>query len=489
MPFLIEHVTEVVFAIVLVVLFGTGVIVALAIARRQKREQYFLRLDEIRQQYSPVIAALLAQKIEYARGLAALKNISGLDRTYILEQLCLQKAPTPAQAPILRQLSEDLGLVKVWQSYLTGHFDVATFRDALARPEGLLQRVKWLNFLVRAKSAENLGLVRHQPSWPLLVKALDDAHPDVQSVAARALAVIGEPKSFGPLVERLYAVVLKPALHLSLRSVKSALVSFPLPMARELIPSLQHSHRRVRFFATDIIREMVERQAAPEEDFVLDPKSFPPELSEIFLTKLCFDDNPDVRARAAAVISLLPDPRSTPVLLTLLGDSEWFVRLHAVRALAQRKFLPQADPIARLLTDPHWMVREAAARTLLVFGRVGIDQLSEHFLETKDRYSKEQIADEIQRAGLIPNLLSQFGQKSESPEGQVIDQLARMGKTSYMLAVVTTSPDRGLRMKFVETLGRYRDPQIRGWVKQLAAREPDPELRSLAQAALKTPSA
>lgn len=485
MPFLIEHVTEVVFAIVVLVLLGTGALVALAIARRQRRERYFQRLDDLRQQYSPVIAAVLAQKLDYQRGLAALKNISGLDRTYILEQLCLQKAPTPHQVPILRQLCEDLGLVKVWQSHLTGQFDVASLRDALARPEGVLQRIKWLNFLIRAKSAENLGVIRHQASWPLLVKALDDPHPDVQAVAARSLAAIGEPQSFAPLVERLHTVILKSSTHLSLRSVKSALVSFPLPQATGLLASLRHPHGRIRFFATDIIREIVERQAATDEDFVLEPKLFALELSELFLTQLCFDENPDVRARAASVISYLPDPRSAPVLLTLLDDAQWFVRLHAARALAKRKFLPQAERIARLLTDPHWMVREATARTLLVFGRVGIDQLSDHFLETSDRYSCEQIADEMQRAGLIPTLLTQYGQQTDGREARVIEHLAKMGKTSYLLAVVVNSTDRELRKKFLEDVGSYPDPQIQAWVKLLATRETDPELRALAQASMR----
>ena len=57
--------------------------------------------------------------------------------------------------------------------------------------------------------------------------------------------------------------------------------------------------------------------------------------------------NPDVRARAAPVISYLADPRSTPVLLALLEDGQWFVRLHSVRALAKRKFLSQAPQVAR----------------------------------------------------------------------------------------------------------------------------------------------
>ncbi|MFB3923613.1 MAG: HEAT repeat domain-containing protein [Terriglobia bacterium] len=485
MPVLIEHIYDIVLAIVIVVLLGTGALIILAVARRQRRDRYFRRMDDLRQRYGPVIASMLSQKLEYERGREVLKGISGVDRDQVLEQLCLEKKPTPDQVPILRRLCEDLGLVKIWQGRLSGQLGLSALRDTFASPEGLLHRFSRLHFLLRAKAADNLGITQHKASWPLLVRALEDPHPDVQAVAVRSLAAIQEPASYKPLVERLQQVILKPSTRLSLRSIKTALISFPLKHAEGLKSSLTHQHRRIRFLATDIIREMVERQAAWEEDFVLDAKVFSPEIIDLFVGQLCFDENPDVRARSAAVISYLADPRSTPVLLTLLEDAQWFVRLHAVRALAKRKFLSQAPQVALRLTDPHWMVREAAARTLLVFGRVGSDQLNSHFLSTQDRYSQEQIADELQRAGLIPNLLVQYGGEAEGNEGRVLEQLIQMGKTSYVVSVLQTSSDQRLRRKFLMSYGRYLDPQIRAWVQQVATEETDPNLRTLAQTAIR----
>jgi HEAT repeat protein len=480
MPFLIEHITEVVLTFVVMVLLGTGALVALAIGRRQRRERYFERLDDLRQRYRPVVAAVLNKKVDYAKGLEAMKSISGLDRLYFLEQLILERPPSAAQIPVARQLSEDLGLVKIWQSHLSGRFDVASLRDALARPEGLLQRVGRLNFILRAKSAENLGMIHHQPSWPLLVKALNDAHTDVQSVAARALAAIGEPESFLPLLTRIQEIVIHPSNKISLRSVKSALVSFPLKEAHRLVPSLKHDHPRVRFLAVDVLREMVEHEAALNEDFVLDASIFGAELGEILLTHCCFDDNGDVRARSAPIVSYLSDVRATPVLLTLLEDPQWFVRLHTVRALAKRKFLSQADQVSQRLTDAHWLVRQAAAQTLLVFGRAGVDTLADHMLNTQDRYSREQIADEMQRSGLIPTLLAQYGTSTDKREARVFGLLADMGKTSFLLATLLTSSDRTLRRKFLADFGAHPDPKIRLWVKKVATVEPDTEIRKLA---------
>lgn len=488
MPFLLEHIYEVVTAIVIVVLLGTGALVILAIARRQRRDKYFQRMDELRQRYSPVIASLLTQKIEYERGLEILRGVSGMDRDYVLEQLCLEKKPTPNQVPILRRLCEDLGLVRLWQIRLAGSLDVASLRDAVGRPEGIIQRVGRLNFLMRAQAAENLGVVQHRPSWRLLVKALEDPHPDVQAVAVRAVAGIQEPESFKALVERLHDIVLKPSTPLSLRTVKTALVSFPLTQMIDLLPSLRNSHRRIRFLATDIIREVVERQAAWEEDFSLDAKVFPHELTEVFLEQLGFDENPDVRARASSVIAYLPDPRTTPVLLTLLEDGQWFVRLHAVRTLAKRKFLSQAPQVARRLTDSHWMVREAAARALLVFGRVGSEQLATHFLSTEDRYSREQIADEMQRAGLIPTLLADYGSDRAAASGQVIDMLVQMGKTSYLVWALENSTDLDVRRKFLVHYGQEPDPMIRHWITHVASTDVDPALRTLAGELIRIPT-
>ena len=424
---------------------------------------------------------------EYERGLEILKGISGMDRDFVLEQLCLEKRPTADQVPLLRRLCEDLGLVKLWQLRLSGGLDVDSIRDALGRPEGIIQRVGKLSFLSRAKAADNLGVIKHRASWQLLVKALGDPHPDVQAVAVRSLAGIQEAESFAALVSKLQEIIQKPSETLSLRSVKTALVNFPLSQMRALLPSLKHKHRRVRFFATDVIREVVERQAAWEEDFVLDIKNFPLELTEIFLDQLGFDENPDVRARSAAIIAHLADARATPVLLTLLEDTQWFVRMHTVRALAKRKFLSQAPQVARRLTDSHWTVREAAARTLLVFGRVGSEQLAQHFLSTEDRYSREQIADEMQRAGLVPTLIAQYGAEREGASTRVIDLLVQMGKTSYLLWAIENNPDLEIRKKFLVHFGEETDPQIRTWVSHVASTDLDPALRTLAGELIRIP--
>jgi len=345
--------------------------------------------------------------------------------------------------------------------------------------------VKFLHFLIRSKSAENLGLIHHEASWPLLVKALEDANPDVQVVAVRSLGAIQHPGSFLPLVEQLHKAVLESAPILSVRTLKSALVSFPLLSARELQASLRHPNPRIRFLATDVIREIVEREAGNNPDFRLDRRNLSDEMVETFLKDLPFDANPDVRARSAPVIAYLADQRAAFTLFTLLEDSAWFVRLHAVRSLAKRRFLPYTGRFSAALTDTNWRVRETAVRTLRGFGPPGLELLTAHFLATSDRYSREQVADEFQRAGLIPELLTRCVETGNGRETAVLKNLAEMGKTSYMISVLAIGKGKGeLRKKFLQQFGRSSDPQIHQWVEQVAVEEPDFDIRSLAQEVL-----
>ena len=305
MPFLIENVMKVVLVLFVLALMGNFFLIGVVFFRRHRRKKYFRRVDALRGRYGPIIAGVISGCSVYPDGLDELRQISSPDRLFILEQLCLEKKPTPEEEPLLARLCEDLGLVKVWQQRLMGQIDQASLREALINPQGLLRRVKFLHFLIRSKSAENLGLIRHEPSWPLLVKALEDSNPDIQMVAVRALAAIHHPGSFLPLAEQLHKAVLESTPNLSVRALKTALVSFPLRSARHLKPSLRHPEPRIRFLATDIIREMVEREASGKADFQLDRQNFDDETAGMLLKDLPFDGNPDVRARAAPVIACL----------------------------------------------------------------------------------------------------------------------------------------------------------------------------------------
>src|SRR2546422_8500596 len=122
MPLFARNVIGLVLAIAAIILLGSGFLIAVAIGRRFERERYFRRLDALRAQYGPAVSALLAGRLDHKSVLNRLRSISGPDRVFMVERLCLEQKPTPAQRPVLRRLCEDLGLVEVWRRDLAGKF-------------------------------------------------------------------------------------------------------------------------------------------------------------------------------------------------------------------------------------------------------------------------------------------------------------------------------------------------------------------------------
>jgi len=454
------------------VLVATGLLFLLAIARRWQRDEYLRRLDRLREAYAPVVSQLVANQLAYPDALSILNSISTPDRLAVLELLCLEKKPSHAALPLIRGLCEDLGLVAHWQENLRQRADAVPWRAALAHPKTLWLRLTHLGFLERAKSAEHLGVIHHQPSWPLLVGALRDPHPDVQQVAERALGAIAEPQSFGPLLGRLHTAVLDPSAGICPRSVKAALSSFPLEQAAQLVPSLQHEHPEIRFLATDIIRQMVRRRARHESELMLGPEDLGPELCDLFPTALCFDESPDVRARAAAVVAHLQGPQATAALFNLLHDEQWFVRVHAVRAMARRASLFELTETARCLSDPHWLVRQTAAKTLCLFGPRGLTEIFEHFLRTEDQAARDQIAEELQRAGLIPIALRGYASHAQGREARLLEQLVQTGKTRCLMEVLANGCDENLRRRFVQDFAHWGNSEFQAQLRMLTTNLP-----------------
>ena len=458
----------------------TGCMIAFAGIRRRQRERLSRRLERLRHDYGPTIAKVLTGDLDCKRAVFILEQIRGPDRAYFLEKLCLEQVPPPAQTHLLRELCEELGLVRLWQRQLVGRQDWEPLQDAIRRPRGLRDHIDEPQFLVRARSAENLRLVGHRSSWPLLVRALDDRHIDVQKVAARVLGTLAEPESFGALVSRLHSGALKPgSTKLSVRTLKAAMVCFPLKQAVDLLPLLNHAHSQLRLLATDIAREMVESGGARDKNLVLTEGCFPSALSEAFLFRLPFDENPEVRARAAPVIAWLPDrtdgaargalggPRPVEILLRLMDDPEWFVRLHAVRALGKPRYASVAPQVARRLTDPHWRVREAAAQALVGLDREGLNQLFDQLVATRDRFTQDQIAEELERSGVVDGLLARYADGADARESRILEKLVNMGKTFHLERILLNGVSQDVRRKFWMDFKGHPDRRVHAWAKRV----------------------
>lgn len=421
----------------------SGLVSALAgslLVRRAIRSLSSKRISKLAAILSPWIEGLLDGSTDYDVGLSKLREHPTIARRVLLDRMALVEAAAGVEGiERLRRLCRSLGLVALWRRQLSRRPPRSLITGLLGRRLTMLERIPSLSFVARAEAAENLGLMRDQQSWPLLAKALTDPSLAVRSVAARALGRIQPPASFPILVQELQDIALGEG-SVSLRSLKMTLASFPLGYASDLSAMLQHPHPRVRFLAADLVAAMVQRSGSPEQpgkipqDLLLNP------IAGIFLTGLVADPNPDVRARAADVIPHMDAVRALPALLVLLEDAEWFVRLHAARAVAELTS-PPLEALGSRLTDSNWRVREAAVRALAAQGRRGISFLLAHFRTADDRYSREQVAEEIERLGLIPSLIAAFGAPGANAETEFIEGMVRLGKTASLRAALQNTPE------------------------------------------------
>jgi hypothetical protein len=285
-------------AILAAVAAGTLALTIGAMVRRWHEDRFDRRIKQLCRQYALTPATLLQGRYS-AQSLARLRTMSLSSLELLLEPLLLKCASAPPLAAVLRDLCLELGLIDVWQRQLLDQFAPLSLRQALSAPDGLVHYSPRLHFLLRARSARNLGLLRHQASWPILVRALDDPHPDVQQVALRSLAALREPQSFPALLDRMDNTVTENHSRLSLHSLKEAMARFPLSQAPQLLPLLRHPHPRVRAAAAEILREMA-RSAPAGKQALFQYKS----VLDRDLARLTSDADAKVRAIAAEVIAL-----------------------------------------------------------------------------------------------------------------------------------------------------------------------------------------
>lgn len=404
-PFFAERLIQAVLWLALAIFLGSLTLIAVAIGRRIKREADFKVLDALRDEFQSILEDLLAQTVEYASAIECFQQMAHSSGALAVEEVFLDLLGNPRYESILRRAAEDIGLVRTWQERLGGGGGKGQGNGK--RKSASLRR---LRFIMRARSAENLGRIHHEKSWRLLVDALHDSYPDVQAVALRSLGAIAEPRSFPTLVDQLRVSIASPMPHFSEQALEAALARFSPEFAVQLLPLLEDGHPRVRVVAAQILRCML---ASPRDEPSVLHLQIGSEIAEVIHTRLAADESPDVRAVAADLLSFfgMDDGDALQCLLRLNDDPVWFVRLHAVRALGGRRDRALRPQISARATDSNWRVREAALHALMLCGREGLGYVLDLSLSSPDAYTREQAAEELQMSGAALNLTSHLWER------------------------------------------------------------------------------
>jgi HEAT repeat protein len=402
-----------------------------AVTRRLKRERDSKALDRCRSHIQSILSKLLDESLDYSAGLTLLRDALHTGNRRMAERVLFEPPLSPKLLPLMRKLAEDLDIVRVWQSGLSGPASDGINRLRLFC-QTVQRRFHIFAFLARAKNADRLGRVRHRASWTLLAKALNDPNGDVQGVALRSLASIAEPESFPFLIERVRAVTSSP-IALSDRELTAALGRFPLQVAPQLLPLLQEVNPRLRQIGVNTLREMAGVQAKYPKQASFSSGQFGSEVAEWILTRLPQDENPNVRAGAADLLgSFIRESEARRSLARLMRDDVWYVRLHAVRAAGNQFFGDLVLPVSTCLTDSQWRVREAAASVLVSGGQAGVRHLFEILLTTEDAYAREQIVERLEISGVLAEMIAVYGEAGHELETRVLDAVSKRGRADFL---------------------------------------------------------
>ena len=459
----LEDIATVVLWLIVAVVAVNLVFLCSVVYRRLARGHYFRQKDEARRRWQPVVERFV--RWELSQGAAAeqlAQARSRAERHAVREMLLARSAPDTCDR--VTALLFALGAVTNWAKAAFGQRASGVLMSALAighipfpqrRPGRLLDglaRTRLL-YVPRAVAVDALGRLAPDFAEVFALAALEDPAGEVRRVALLSLGRNRRVAGIAPLFSALEeALAGQPGegRATSARSAKAALVCYGLGHLRRFVPYLRHRDPESRFYAVDIVREICAREAHAGK---LGRSDFPGELYEIFLEELARDDAADVRARSAPVIGHFHDIRSSIALRHLLGDENEFVRLHAVRAAADPCYPELLPVLLERMTDRRWRVREAAVRAVSGRGAEARQMLFREFAASTDRYESEQITEELERSGLVRQVLGELGEGGKKGEVAmaVCRRMVAVGRTAllqaYLLQGGEATPSRRMLLE------------------------------------------
>ncbi len=479
---LLEDLTSLVLWLLFTIATVNFVFLCFMVYRRLARKRYYAVKDSARERFQHVIARFVDGTLTVEQAASLLEEASSVPELDALQEMLLG-AP-PEQRDRTTQLLFALGYVERWARQAFGY---RRGRDLVRKaflgeppqtgprkpkPLDSVQRLRFFS-VPRALAVDHLGALSPALATFFATEALRDPAADVRRVAVSVLGRNRVAAAVSLLVQELNMAV-EERSDVSLRAVKSALVCYQLDDLPWFVPSLQHANARVRFFVVDAIREICVRAA---RQLPLNKNDFSQPFYEAFVLSLPGDASADVRARSAGVIRYFRDATAITLLRRLMTDENEFVRLHATRAAADRVYATLTPDLIGRVTDTKWRVREAAVQSLRAIGRTGRTELLRLLTATQDRYASEQITEEIQRGGLIEDVVSALrpGNSEFGLAEAACRKMVAMAKTSLLLnAMVSTGVADEARAVIMDAMATAPPPDFYPVLRGLAAADSGP---------------
>lgn len=269
----------------------------------------------------------------------------------------------------------------------SGATDAASLFDKLGYADYYIESIKSGNKWEQALAAERLGHIRCKRALPTIAEALESRNADCRLMAIYAAGRIGDPSILPDLV-RIMKSVVTAGEEISKKILSSSIISFGGLATASLVEELNCPDWRVRAAFLAMLAEIGGAGLAP-----------------LFM-KMLDDPEQDVRAKAAMGLGRIRCVEAAEKLEECLQDRHWVVRLHAARALGLIRGQKSEPALVAKLGDTNWQVRRAVSESLTMLGGTAYAALLRVFIDSDDRYAKDQALEGLVRSSVASALLS-----------------------------------------------------------------------------------
>lgn len=400
--------------IIILISLSLLLFVALVVAvRRVIRSIYFSKLDRERER--------LKKKIDMF-----------LDRKIVINSADL-KFP---EKSIPWQAVEDLLLKARESASNENKVRITKLLEKLGYPAFYQRMLKSGNRWQRSLAADRLGRIGSESSTRHLLEALNDPEIEVRSVALRSLGMISDPKALPLLITRLPRITTEEE-GVFASTLKNTLIKLGESVVPSILSKIDECDEEMQALLIECLGEIGSKKA-----------------TSILMRKLTHP-NPEIRSKSARALGKIRDPLAVSKLIEVGEDNVWFVRLQVCRALGMIGDEKAIDFLSQRLTDENWQVRSAAAESLRQIGSPAFSALIKILTDGGDRYAKEQIAEEMQRSGIVDELIDALehpGHEKAEMGKQFLSSLAKLKVTSLMRHASFFHPSEKVREEIKKIL-------------------------------------
>ena len=339
---------------------------------------------------------------------------------------------------------------------------------------------------VRMRAVEALQHLGEMAEGPLLI-ALDDFDPEIRTRAAVALERLGVPDKLIRMIESGERV----------QDATTAMQKFATAGTREFLSELaQHDSRQVRSVLVTAaersgrrdLADALVRMATSDPDPALRSQALTAlrslAIRDALPAALSALSDPDHGVRAAAVefIGAFGSLETAGLLHGSSADADPHVRAASIRALGRMRAPCKAE-VARLLHDPDWTVREAAATAAAEASLRALLPALVALLGDADPRVRRSAAVAVGTLGdtsTVPVLLAAFPDPSSEVSEAVAVAVSRLDPDAVrgLAEALVDSPDVESKLALIRTLRRSQaDP---GSVLHRLRVDPSPAVRAAA---------